>query len=281
MGIELSNLFAPLGPAALEHVVVSNGLELAPMLDQEHLVVAPSYRHARTLARARVLEPGGDGACFLVKVEVVTGYLQRLEPRVVGRGDEVELWIPRSAFPGFNRRIARPMRMLHAVYGPGYAGRALPGHSMFGDDIHLFLAILEKAPSLEVPRSGSAERWAERLRRLRHVRARIAELEHLVQRSPGDLEHLIRWSRLFRGRNDDELWKSLARATGLRTDPAARPEGAAERLLRAARLWLLCNLAFWRVTGSVSRARLLELAERLHDLFPHPGPTLRGTLVDP
>ncbi|HVP63139.1 MAG TPA: hypothetical protein VMT11_21455 [Myxococcaceae bacterium] len=262
MGIELTKLFVPLGPAEIAQVVASNGLALPEHIQGDHLAVSLAYAPAMALARRQATAPHPDGAAFLLKVEVVRAYLQRLEPRVVGRGGAVELWLPASELAAFNRRIARPIRLLQALYGPGYAGRALPGHTLFGDDIQLFLAILERTTAASPPprRRGTVEVLAERYRDLRQP------LPARLRRELG-VEHLERRR---------EEWE---RAAGLHGG-IARPEGGDQRLLGAARLWLLCNLAFWRVTGAVGRGTLIALAERLQRWFPHPAPTLRGTLID-
>lgn len=275
MGIELTRLFVPLVPAELEEVVASNGLELPTSLAREHLRVSLGYEQAMALGRASVAAADTGAASFVLRVEIVSGYLQRLEPRVVGRGSSVELWIPVSQIPGLNRRIARPIRLLHALYGPRYAGRALPGHSMFGDDIQLFLMILEQAPALRpAPLVSSAERWEERLRRLR--RGRVGELRQMLAEGGPWLCSL---RRELQSIGVEELGEQWQRAAGVHPF-APRPESWDERLLRAARFWLVCNLAFWRATGRVGRAKLVGLAERLQRSFPHPAPTLRGTLVD-
>ncbi len=266
MGIELTRLFVPLGPAELAQVVASNGLALPERIQDDHLAVCLAYPQATALGRHLATARGPDGAAFLLRVEVVRTYLQRLEPRVVGSGSAVELWLPASELAAFNRRIARPLRLLHALYGPGYAARALPGHTLFGDDIGLFLAILEQAPAA-APRPRTA---------VEALRERTREMER--RGAPEPLRTALR-SELAT-RRQEVLRAEWERAAGLRGGLAPRPEGWEERLLRAARLWLLCNLPFWRVTGAVGRGRLLALAERLHRRFPHPAPTLRGTLLD-
>lgn len=144
MGIDLTTLFVPLGLAEFAQVVASNGASLPSQVDGGHLSATLNHPRAVALAR-RQAKAHGDGASFLVKVEVVTAYLQRLEPPLVGRGSEVELRIPSEALPGFSRRIARSIRLLQAFYGPAYAGRALPGQAMFGNDIELFLSVLGHA----------------------------------------------------------------------------------------------------------------------------------------
>ncbi|HUM12495.1 MAG TPA: hypothetical protein VLT82_16225 [Myxococcaceae bacterium] len=274
MGIELTRLFVPLGLAELAQVVASNGLALPERIGDDHLTVCLAYPQAMALGRHLATAPGPDGVSFLLKVEVVRTYLQRLEPRVVGSGNAVELWLPASELAAFNRRIARPIRLLHALYGPGYAARALPGHTLFGDDIRLFLAILEQAPALApaaVPRPRTT---------LEARRKRVREMERLWAPEPLRTE----LKRALAARRQEELQEALRdeweRAAGLRGGLDSRPEGWDERLLRAARPWLLGNLPFWRVTGAVPRGRLLALAERLHRRFPHPAPTLRGTLLD-
>ena len=280
MGIELTRLFVPLGPAELEHVVASNGLELPTSLAREHLVVSLGYAHAMALGCASATAADAGAASFVLRVEVVTGYLQRLEPRVLGRGSSVELWIPGAQIPGLNRRIARPIRVLHALDGPRYAGRALPGHSMFGDDIQLFLMILEQAPALRpIPLVRDAERWKERLRRLRRVR--VGELRWmLAQERTWPLPGFGMLRRELESIGVEGFTEEWQRAAGVHTRGASRPESWEERLLEAARLWLVCNLAFWRATGRVGRTELVGLAERLQRSFPHPSPTLRATLLD-
>jgi len=241
MGIELTRLFVPLGLTEFAHVVASDGQALPSRVDGNQLVAVLDYPYAVTVARRRATTAGGDGACFLVKVEVVSAYLQRLEPPLAGRGREVELRIPATALATFSRRIARPIRPLHAFYGPAYAGRALPGHSMFGDDIRLFLSILEHAPTMRAPAPPRPRAPVEP----------FAELER-------------EWQRLL----------------GVREVIGATAENLGERLLQEARAWLLSNLGFWRATGKVPSDALRRLLRRLERRFPHPAPTLRGTLVD-
>ena len=241
MGIELTRLFVPLGLTEFAQVVATEGQALPSRVDGDPLAVALEYPHAVTLARRRAIAPGGDGACFLVKVEVVSAYMQRLEPPLAGRGPEVELRIPAAALTAFSRRIVRPVHPLHAFYGPAYAGRALPGHSMFGDDIRLFLTILEHAPRTRAPAPP----------RPPVPIGPFAELER-------------EWQQLL----------------GVREVIGATAENLGEQLLREARVWLLSNLGFWRVTGRVPPVALARLQARLRRRFPHPEPTLRGTLVD-
>jgi len=240
MGIELTRIFVPLRLAEFGHVVATNGQALPSQADSD-LAAALHYPHAVTLCRGRAIAPRGDGACLLVKVEVVSAYLQRLEPALVGRGPEVELRIPAAALATFSRRIARPISLLHAFYGPGYAGRALPGHSMFGDDIRLFLSILDHAPLMRGPAPP----------RPRVAIGPFTELER-------------EWQRLL----------------GVREAIGSTAETLGERLLGEARPWLLSNLGFWCATGKVRRSVLVNLQKTLGRRFPHPAPSLRGTLVD-
>src|SRR5215813_11180264 len=276
MGIELTRLFVPLVPGDLESVVASNGLELPSRLGRDHLVVSLGYVHAMALARGQAAVRETGSASLLVKVEVVSDYLRRLEPRVVGRGSSVELWIPAAQIPALNRRIARPMRLLHALYGPAYGGRAMPGHSMFGDDIQLFLMLLEQAPALRpVPLVPLTERYEERIRGLR--RRQVADLRRMLaadRRAFSSLRRELEALGVAAARD------ALLRSAGFEAGLAPRTEGWDDRLLRAGRFWLLSNLAFWRVTGKVGRRRLAALGERLERTFPHPAPTLRGTLLD-
>jgi len=192
----------------------------------------------------------------------------------------VELWIPAAEIPGLNPRIARPIRLLHALYGPEYPGRTAGGQGMFGDDIQLFLMVLAQAPALRaLPIPSGPERWQERLRLMR--RGEVGKLRRMIlEERAWVAPDVAGLKRRLGSIGIEELREEWQRAVGFRPSVAPRSEGWDERLLRVARFWLLSNLAYWRATGRVGRAKLVDLAERLQRTCPHPAPTLRATLLD-
>lgn len=257
MGIELTRLLVPLGPGELAPVVESNGEALPSSLGRPWLVAATDPSHAGTLARRQAVDPSGPGASFVVELELVTTYLQRLEPRVVGRRPALELWFPAAALPGLSGRIARPIQLAHAFYGPSYREEVPPGESPYADDVRLFLALLRRLPEViepaVLPMEGPTGLFVDEERRW-----------HLIRRQRGET--------LLDGSETEDA-----------PHPVPEPslgEALRRELLGDARLWLLSNLGFWRASGKLCARDAVDLVGPLRRHFPHPSPTLRATLVD-
>jgi hypothetical protein len=149
MALELTTLFVPIGLAGLRPVVASDGQVLPTAEDGVFVAMTLEAGHAQALAHEGALDASRGLASFVLRFELLTAFLQKLEPRVVGRGREVELRVPSAALPAFSRWIVSPIQIECAFFGPRYKGPVFPHRSRDGDDLALFLAALESSPVLE------------------------------------------------------------------------------------------------------------------------------------
>lgn len=122
-------LYRPVGLKELELIAAAGWRAFPPRLfGQPIFYPVLTAEYARAIVTEWNSREAAAGHCgFVTAFEVDDAFVGRYPVRQLGGGPAFrELWVPGEELAEFNARLLGPIRVVEAVYGPGFAGEIDP-----------------------------------------------------------------------------------------------------------------------------------------------------------
>jgi len=104
-------LYRPVGPNELELIEASGWRAFPPRLPEQPIFY-PVLNEQYAAEIAERWNVPASGAGYVTEFEVDAAYVSRFEPKQVGAGEHVELWVPAGELAEFNAHIVGEIRVV-------------------------------------------------------------------------------------------------------------------------------------------------------------------------